>query len=225
MVDSQEVIERSFYSAILDVCVKLGYSLNPMDYGETQDERLKWKTDLENIKVKYGFFIEVIGSSNNYESGMKTVPKIVIAPQGFLPGNIGFEKSMVTESPTGFIVSEMPFETSDQMINVHIISANANQNRLLHNIMNTALPQRGYLKPYLYDKAPFDGNIFIQWVNFMNIPQTDKGLIEKVYVWEVKDTLLRVPRDAGFDVPITEIHMDIMDEEKVNRGSIDVSSN
>ena len=32
MVNSQEIIERSIYSALLGVAVKLGYSVNPEDF-------------------------------------------------------------------------------------------------------------------------------------------------------------------------------------------------
>ena len=34
MVNSQEIIERSIYSALLGVAVKLGYSVNPEDFPE-----------------------------------------------------------------------------------------------------------------------------------------------------------------------------------------------
>ena len=48
MVDSQEIIERSFYQALLDVSVDLGITLDPSEYIPTTPENIsKFKNDKE----------------------------------------------------------------------------------------------------------------------------------------------------------------------------------
>ena len=68
-----------------------------------------------------------------------------------------------------------------------------------------AIPQRGYIKPYTEDSFLFTGNIFIELVNFFDIPNLDMGLLEKIYQFQVMDCILEeIPGEVDF-VPITTI--------------------
>lgn len=47
--------------------------------------------------------------------------------------------------------SEFPYETKDITIDVHLVSQTQADMRLLHTILYTGLPARGYVRPYFND--------------------------------------------------------------------------
>lgn len=58
MVNSQEIIERSIYMALLNMAIELGYTINPEDYLPTSAENAeRFKEDLKKIKDDKGFYI------------------------------------------------------------------------------------------------------------------------------------------------------------------------
>lgn len=187
MVNSQEIIERSFYDALLRVTIELGYSLDPNDYAPANAENSRrFQEDIKKLKK----FIAVYGAGNNQSTDQKETPRIVVNPRGFYPGAIGMPHSLITkEVGVGFMASEVPYETIDQFIDVHLVSNNIDDARLLQQICFWALPQRGYIKPYQEDKFQFSGNIFLEMVNFLDTPNLNYGLIEKVYQFQVYDCL------------------------------------
>ena len=107
MLHSQEVIERSIYYAILNVLLQKGLTLNPSDYlplSETNNAR--YEVDRRAIEDNKGFYVELYGSSNSLSKGYKHTPRVVIIPQGFYPGDIGFERLSIDKSETeDFLVS------------------------------------------------------------------------------------------------------------------------
>lgn len=211
MVTSQEIIERSFYHAMLSYTLQLGLTLDPNKYEKSEMSMRQYDIDKKQIQKTKGRFITVLGSGNNQSKGMKDLyPIISVEPQGFIPGNVGINKFHLEKAENSFVVSETPFEAIDQYIDIRLSSKNMADARLLNLIMNYAIPQRGYLKPYLYDKAPFSGNIFILASNFYNEPNEDRGIIEKVYTWEVQDTLLTPPKETGSETPIIDIEVDLL---------------
>lgn len=192
MINSQEIIERSLYKSVLTTVLNIGYTLDPEDYYPiTAESQKRFEEDKKKIIDSKGMFIYIFGTGNNQSKGMKdNLPRICIDSQGFLPGDIGLPKQNISREEDDYVVTDQPYETIDQFIDIHLVSNNQSDIRFLLNILSSSIPQRGYIKPYIYDKAPFDGNIFIESVNFFNIPNLDKGLIEKVYQFEVKDSLL-----------------------------------
>ena len=62
MVNSQEIIERSIYVAILNMAIKLGYTINPEDYLPTSAVNAeRFKEDLKKITDDKGFYISIFG--------------------------------------------------------------------------------------------------------------------------------------------------------------------
>jgi len=193
MVNTQEIIERSIYSALLSIAINQGYSLDPANYlPATPQSAITFESDKKALLDSGKSFVGIYGAGNNQSRGIKECPRITLEPQGFFPGDIGFPKQQVDKSEDGsFLVSESNYtESVDQLVNIHLTANNISDMRLLHNILNSSIPQRGYIKPYIYDLKPFDGNIYIQLSNFFSLPDTDKGIMEKVYQFMVKDTIL-----------------------------------
>lgn len=206
MINSQEIIERSVYSAILNVAVALGYSLDPNNYlpvNEANAARLK--EDINELSK----YIAIFGTANSSSKDQKTTPRIVVNARGFYPGAIGLPKQLLEkQTGIGFMANEEPYETLDQYIDVHLVANNQDDLRLLHQILFWSLPQRGYIKPYNEENFLFSGNIFIEVGNFFDYPNTTLGLLEKVYEYKVYDTLVGEKEDIPTDiVPITSIEV------------------
>ena len=178
MVDSQEIIERSIYCSILNVAKELGFTVDPNEYLpiNTQNQQ-RFKEDISKL-TKY---IQIFGTGNNQSKDIKLTPRIVVNAKGFYPGNIGLPRQLIEkEEGVGFTVTEEPYETIDQYIDVHLVANNQDDLRLLHKILFWSIPQRGYVKPYNQQKFLFSGNIFVELVNFFDIPNLELGLMEKV---------------------------------------------
>lgn len=195
MVNSQEIVERSVYDALLRVAIALGYSLDPNLYlPESVANAAKMKSDILAL-TKY---IPIFGTANASAKDQKTTPRIVVNARGFYPGGIGMPKELIEKSVgQGFTINEEPYEVLDQYIDVHLVANTQEDLRLLHQILFWALPQRGYIKPYNEENFLFSGNIFIEVGNFYDYPNNTLGLLEKVYQYKVFDTILGEQPDAG----------------------------
>lgn len=204
MVNSQEIIERSIYMALLRVTIELGYGLDPNNYLPVSVENSeKFQQDLKNLNK----YIPIIGTGNATSKDQKITPRIVLNARGFYPGNIGLPRELIEKAEgIGFTANEEPYETLDQYIDVHLVASNQDDLRLLHQIMFWALPQRGYIKPYTAEKFLPSGNIFIEVGNFFDYPNVNLGLLEKVYEYRIYDTLIGEKEDVITDiVPMTSV--------------------
>lgn len=205
MINSQEIIERSVYRALLDVAVKLGYSVDPNLYQPpNKDNEARFLKDCNKLKK----LVTIYGTGNSEAKGSKITPRIVVNARGFYPGAIGMPKELIeAEAGIGFMAYESPYETIDQQIDVHLVAGNQEDLRLLHQLMFWSLPQRGYIKPYNEEKPLFSGNIFIENVNFYDSPNNQMGILEKVYQYVVKDCLLENNNPGTEITPIKNIEV------------------
>lgn len=203
MVNSQEIIERSFYSAILGVAIDLGYTVNPDDFlPVSQENSNRFKDTIKNLDP----YIAIFGTGNNQSKGQKITPRIVVNARGFYPGAIGLPRQLVEkEEGIGYTATEVPYETIDQYIDIHLVANTQEHMRLLHQVLFNSIPQRGYIKPYNEPKFLYSGNIFLELVNFFDIPNLDIGILEKVYQFQVFDTLTFDKPAEGDLIPITDI--------------------
>ena len=204
MINSQEIIERSMYSALLQGAIALGYSIDPNDYlPVSESNAAQMKADIAKLKK----YIPIFGTANSSSKDKKTTPRIVVNARGFYPGMVGLPREVIgKEVGLGYTANEEPYETLDQYIDIHLVALTQEDLRLLHSIMFTALPQRGYIKPYTAQEFLQSGNIFIEVGNFFDLPNTTLGLMEKVYEFRVYDTLIGEVEDKPVDwVPINDI--------------------
>lgn len=218
MVSSQTIIERSIYSAILETLISTGYSLRPDDYFPISTENSKrFNQDKESIKSNKGTFISIYGIGNNQSRGIKECPRITIEAKGFMPGDMGLPKQIMDKVEDKYFVSEFPFEAIDQFIDIHLVANNQDDMRLLHTMLFASIPQRGYIKPYNLDTIPFDGNIYVEVSNFYDMPDTDKGIMEKVYEFTIKDSILEeiIKEEEDPIVPINYMEILIQNSNKI----------
>lgn len=206
MVDSQEIIERSFYSALLNTTIALGYSLDPDSYLPISVEnQQRFIQDMKNLPK----YIPIFGTANATSKDQKTTPRIVVNARGFYPGGIGLPRQLLDkEEGIGFTATEVPYEALDQYIDIHLVANTQEDLRLLHQILFWSIPQRGYIKPYTSDKFLFTGNIFEEVINFYDSPNLNLGILEKVYQFQVLDTIIGAKEPGPADlVPITTIEL------------------
>ena len=204
MINSQEIIERSIYKALLDVAISLGCTVDPDNYLPASEENAKkFKKDTQSLKK----FIAIFGTGNAEAKGSKGAPRIVVNARGFYPGAIGMPKQLIDKAGIGYMAYEQPYETIDQQIDVHLVATNQADLRLLHQIMFWALPQRGYIKPYYAEKPLFSGNIFIEVTNFYDSPNNNMGILEKVYQYAIRDCLLETNNPGTEITPIKNIEV------------------
>lgn len=206
MIETQEVVERSFYFSLLNTLISEGYTVNPEDYlPQTPASEAQFKQDMQDIISSKGYFIHLFSAGNNQSKGEKTIPRIVINPKGWLPGDIGLPREQLVKESDRYFVSEFPFESIDQFFDIHLVANTQEMIRKMAIFLQRSIPTRGYIKPYIYDTVPFDGNIFVEVVNFYDTPNLDKGIIEKVYQFQAKDTLLDSKDLSDTITPIKDI--------------------
>ncbi len=216
-MNSQEIIERSIYTSILKVLIDNGLTLDPAEYYPISDNNSKrYKQDRATITQTKGFYVDLFGTGNSYSKGSKVCPRIVIESNGFYPGEIGLPLNTIEKLDDGFVVTEQPFEVIDQFIDVILVYNVVEHGRLLNRLLNTAIPQRGYIKPYIYSNKPFDGNIFMVLSNFYKNDNVNEGLMERVYQFTIKDTLLEEPKVIDNVVPINYVEVLINKSLKLN---------
>lgn len=199
MINSQEIIERSLYDAILQVAIHLNCSLDPNEYLPiTQESSERCQRDKDRLDK----YIAIYGTGNATSKDQKETPRIVLNARGFFPGSVGLPKSLIEkEVGIGYTAFETPYESIDQYIDVHLVASNQKDLRLLHKILFFSLPAKGYIKPYYAKKMPAEGNIFIELGNFFDVPNNNLGLLEKVYEFRVYDTLVGFDDTLKTDVP------------------------
>lgn len=221
MIDSQEIIERSVYQSLLNTTVAEGLTLDPNNYFPVSAQNSnKFEKDRIGLEKQKGFYVYLFGVGNNQSKGMKIAPRIVVDSQGFLPGDIGLPRSITEKVEGKYFVSEQPFEAIDQYIDIHLVAENQNQIRLLQRILANSIPQRGYIKPYTYDDPPFDGNIYIEASNFYQMPDNEKGIIEKVYQFIIKDTLLPTNTKLTELPKMVDVSLLLNNESFIHEGEI-----
>ena len=193
MVNSQEIIERSIYKAILTTAIDLSYTLDPNSYlPKTEENVMRMQEDKKNLSK----FIFIYGTGNAPSKDQKITPRIVINAKGFYPGSIGLPKYLQDKEEvhgsTRFNIDMEPYETIDQYVDIHLVAQNQEDLRLLHQILFWSIPQRGY--------------IIIELGNFFDYSNINLGILEKVYQFKIYDTLVGEVEDIQNDlVPINSI--------------------
>lgn len=196
MVNSEEVVERTFYISLLSTMLEMGLTINPADFLPlSQENEKRFQEAIKNMNK----FIPLFGIGNNQVKGPKTLPRITIELQGYYAGDIGVNKYIIGDKleDGNYQASEFPYETKDITIDVHLVSQTQADMRLLHTILYTGLPARGYIRPYFNDLDEWSkgrlaptGNLFIEVGNYYDHPDVEHGILEKVYTYVCKDGIL-----------------------------------
>lgn len=214
MVTTQEIIERSLYASLMQVALQLNLTVDPEDYlpvNTTNSERYK------EAKEAISKFIYIFGVGNNQVRGPKIVPRITVDLNAYYPGDIGTEAFMVGDEKVNDEYRQYiyPFETKNAQFDIHLVANKSEDMRLLHSIMYTALPVRGYIKPFIEQTLKDyiankglnkTGNLYIEIANYYDHNDQEHGLLEKVYSYTVVDSYIEeVFNEGDTFAPIKDI--------------------
>ena len=192
MVNSEEIVERTFYISLLSTMLEMGLTLNPEDFLPlSQENEKRFQEAIKGMKK----FIPLFGIGNNQVKGPKTLPRITIELQGYYAGDIGVNKYIIGDKleDGNYQASEFPYETKDITIDVHLVSQTQADMRLLHTILYTGLPARGYVRPYFNDLEEWEkgrlaptGNLFIEIGNYYDHPDVEHVYLRRYTLMYVK---------------------------------------
>ncbi len=185
----EEKIERSFFEAFRLELVDKGYIPDIVNYDNTPASQTQWEADLKVIKDGVlGFAIEIFSTAGYQDRNTKKVPRVVINVQDFLPGALGGDQTKVyTKGQDDYTAEHRPPQSVNYYLHVHLIANTIKQLRILQAVMALALPRRGYIKFYEESSFQQSGNLFIQNLTSIEHPQTEEGIMEKVYRYEAQD--------------------------------------
>lgn len=208
----EEIVERTFYMSLLSTALVNGLTLDPDDYLPVSNSSQK---KLQEDMASMSKFIYIFGVGNNQSRGPKIVPRITLELQGYYPSTFGIDTRRIDRVDGKTVLVETDSFPRDTVIDVHLVTNNQEDMRLLHSIMYTALPSRGYIKPFNGSKEEYysssmgpSNNMFIEIGNFYDKQELQHGLIEKVYSYTIHNGVL--PERVVTEVPtITDISMSI----------------
>lgn len=187
LTDIQEILERSLFERLRLECVDKGYTPDITTFTEDAAGQLAYDAAVTAIAAGVNeFAVEVYQNSSAHAKGMKRVPRIVIVPQPFMEGALGGDSKRVYEyisQSNDYNASILPPMTTEYYFNVHLISESAKQMRILNAIMSLSIPVRGYI-PFYNDTS---NNFFVRKLSGYHEPQTDEGIQEAVYRFQVPD--------------------------------------
>lgn len=217
LTDIQEVLERSIFHTIREQCVAKGYTPNILDYPKTELGFRQYLEALSDIKVQEGFAIEVFNTGAPADRVSKQLPRIVLNIQGYLPGSIGSDlvHQYQLEAGDKYTKYTLPPGTSDLYLNIHIVSSNTPQHRILSALMALSIPRKGYINIWnseINDWEP-EGYIFCNHLSYVPVRQYNSpGTMETIYRYVFPDvfetTAIRKLTDIS---PLKEIDLNISD--------------
>lgn len=190
--DIQTRLERAIFDNLLNQVVQKGYYVNLHDtikYPQnpdgsfTQLAQQKINEDLEVIRVAKGFIIPIFNFGSSDHKGLKNVPRIVMAPMGFIDGAVGGDVMPTYVLNQGLYYAEvMPPQTSNYLVNIHAVANSAAQMRILNALIALALPKRGWItSTYSQDKFFLYNNASPM------LRDIDISLIENIYQYVFPD--------------------------------------
>lgn len=150
-----------------------------------------FKTALVSIATgPLGYAIEIFGVGSPTSRQLKKIPRIVIMANRTLPGALGGNPDRFYDGigpdplkPDTFDAKILPPQTVDFQYDIHIISKEARQSRVMHELVALGMPKRGYINTFLNP----DQKLFVNQYSYRDIPNSTKGIDEQIYLYEVMD--------------------------------------
>ena len=189
----EEQIERSIFEAVREELVDKNMLPDITTFNLATGQNA-WETALQVLKGSntHGWVAELFGVSGYQTKNTKKVPRIVIDSQQFLPGELGGDTTRIYQQPVPgpnnpFNGLARPPRSADYYFNLHVVTNKTDQLRKLQALLAIALPRRGYIKFHFEAMPTFSGNLFIQQLAYTDYPQTEEGVMEKIYRYVITD--------------------------------------
>lgn len=212
---TQERVERSIYERIRLELVDKGYLPDITLYNSnTALNQTDWEAAMATIRTTMGFCIELFGAGSYEKNDDKKVPRIVIDSGFFSEGTLGGDQTtyfQLADDNLSYEAYKRPPQASQLDLNIHVVASSTKEIRIAQSILGLALQTRGYLP--LYTEVPNEiqetGNFFYRRAGVADLPQTEEGVIEKVYRYVIDDVYEVEPTPLDSASIITEITLDV----------------
>ncbi len=201
----QELIEKSFYEAIRLRVVADGYTPDILTYPDTELGYQNYLRDLEAIRNDKGFAVEIFGMSNPKDKGYKNLARVVLITDSVIPGEYGVDPTpYYEEDENGNIIEIIPTQnlTYELYIGCSIVAEKTVQYRYLSSVVNSVLPNRGFLN-YFDDSGEF----FVELMTFGDNSDPQDQVMEYKYRYRVPDIRLTEDKEIGQAAKIKEINL------------------
>lgn len=159
-----------------------------------------FQTALDVIQALKGYAIEIFGVGSPASRHLKRIPRVVIVANRTLPGDIGGNPDRFYDgvgadpfNPDSFDAKVRPPQTVDFQYDIHMISNQARQSRIMHEIVALGLPKRGYIDTF----GDITQKLFVDQYSYRDIPNPVKGIDEQVYLYELKDIFETLDRTVA----------------------------
>lgn len=190
----QERVERSIFEAIREKLVEHGYLPERAAYDNTQHAQDLFqvaKTQIVDTSSKVDS-IDIYGHGNALAKGIEACPRIVCVTRRVMPGDIGKkiygEYSVNALDPDAVVKAKHPYMSTNLHIDIEVVSKTARQDRIMNAILAEAIGgTMGFVDVY---DTTINERFLVRQFNFYDIPDTENGIIKKVYSYEIPDIYL-----------------------------------
>lgn len=205
-----ETIDRSVYEVLRLLLVTEGYLPDITNFPNTPTGVIAYEAEVANIAATKGFSIGLFGASSSYKKYEKVTPRIVYIPKRVSTGDIGGGNVIRWEKLGGeYLGRKSPTQTSNLQFEISLVAKDIRQLRVLLAVIGQVLSQRGYI-PF-YDNL--ESEFFIVQSSFRDFPDTEFGLLEKIYEYTAVDIWDKTQPVEFQASPLKQVTMDIQNGE------------
>lgn len=176
-----EIVDRSIFDAIYQVALDNGYT-PPLNLDLTQ-----YNAARTSIAMNKGFAIELFGNGGIQTRDVEKVPRIAYNSTRIIPGQLGGAPDKIfTRRASNFDMFDaeiLPPHTSTYLVEIHLVSNLAKQERVLNSIIAAALPNKSYIAFY---NNP-DEYFLIEHYNYRQDEDDEHGITRNIYLFQIPD--------------------------------------
>jgi hypothetical protein len=183
-------VDRTIFKKLDNTSTNWGYSVDRSVAGIRTD-KTAWEAAEQAIITEKGFVIGIRSFSNSHDIGNKSVPRIVYRPQRTFPGSVGnsYIKTYEDQGLGIFNKQKEALQTSDYFFEIGIHAKNADQFRVLHQIVVASLMHNDHLTVH---NVPSE-NFLVERMGYMDNWDDEKGTIDARLQFKVPDLFESMP--------------------------------
>lgn len=226
----EKIISDTIFHSIREILIADGWypdaksipNYDSNDINLAKAAKVTFENQKNNIVDNKGFCIDLLGYSSNQYKDIKKVPRIVVDIHQFLPNDIGtdtkvyYEKAEI-ESTEVYLRKRTNPLLSDLDFTIYIEGINSNQIIVMNEIVNRAIPYKGYIKPLNEESLLPYNNYFVHLIDKGRSSELLEGIMERFFSYRITD-IMEIPENILSDYisKITEIDLETKTEEVPN---------
>lgn len=227
LTDIWEIVDRSVFEKIRLLLVEHGLTPDVTLYPNTPAGVDAYRAELAVIKSTKGFAIELFGSGSSQKKYEKKTPRIVFIPRRIYAGDLGGNPEYIyTFNGTKFDAEVRPPQTSVYQFEISLVSDEIRQERAMNAIIGLALSKRAYVPFYTNVTTGDNEEFFAIQTTFRDVPDTEFGIMEKIYTYEARDLWDRentfIPDAAAPLDEVTLTTVPSINEDDIDEGIVTI---